>query len=172
MRDEWLNARGAIARFDRSAIEIRIIDVQECPRADLAIAGLVFSTLKHLTEEGWTDYAEQQRWQVETLAALFLATVREGEEALISDPGYLRLFGCTSPAPVPVGRLWQHIFSQLQTSPYPPKGFDRELAVILEQGPLARRIRNRLGNDCNRDALFKIYGDLADCLAMGRMFIA
>jgi hypothetical protein len=26
----------AIARFDRSAIEIRVIDVQECPRADLA----------------------------------------------------------------------------------------------------------------------------------------
>ena len=33
-----MNSRGAIARFDRNAIEIRVIDVQECPKADLAIA--------------------------------------------------------------------------------------------------------------------------------------
>ena len=37
LRDEFLNARGAIARFSRGAIEIRVIDVQECPAADLAI---------------------------------------------------------------------------------------------------------------------------------------
>ena len=32
LRHEWLNARGAIARFDRNTIEIRVLDVQECPR--------------------------------------------------------------------------------------------------------------------------------------------
>jgi glutamate---cysteine ligase / carboxylate-amine ligase len=31
----FLNSRGAIARFDRNAIEIRTIDIQECPAADL-----------------------------------------------------------------------------------------------------------------------------------------
>ena len=31
----FLNARGAIARFDRGSIEIRVMDVQECPRADI-----------------------------------------------------------------------------------------------------------------------------------------
>jgi hypothetical protein len=31
LRHEWVNARGAIARFDRSAIEIRVLDVAECP---------------------------------------------------------------------------------------------------------------------------------------------
>jgi len=36
LQHEWLNARGAIARFDRNAIEIRLCDTQECPRADLA----------------------------------------------------------------------------------------------------------------------------------------
>lgn len=38
LQHEWLNARGAIPRFDRMALEIRVIDMQECPRADLAIA--------------------------------------------------------------------------------------------------------------------------------------
>jgi hypothetical protein len=38
LQKEWLNARGAIARFDRGSIEIRVLDIQECPRADLACA--------------------------------------------------------------------------------------------------------------------------------------
>ena len=41
LQEEWLNARGAIARFDRGAIEIRVLDVQEHPAADLAIAWAV-----------------------------------------------------------------------------------------------------------------------------------
>src|SRR5690606_34786160 len=41
LRHEWVNARGAIARFDRSAIEIRLLDTQECPAADIAVAALV-----------------------------------------------------------------------------------------------------------------------------------
>ncbi len=41
---EWLNARGAIARFDRNTIEIRVLDVQECPRADLAVCALLTAT--------------------------------------------------------------------------------------------------------------------------------
>jgi glutamate---cysteine ligase / carboxylate-amine ligase len=47
---EWLNSRGAIARFDRDAIEIRLLDVQETPLADLAIAMLVISAARSLTE--------------------------------------------------------------------------------------------------------------------------
>ena len=31
LRHEWVNARGCIARFDRMALEIRLLDVQECP---------------------------------------------------------------------------------------------------------------------------------------------
>jgi len=42
---EWLNSRGAIARFDRNAVEIRLVDVQECPLADLAIESEAATTL-------------------------------------------------------------------------------------------------------------------------------
>ncbi|MGB3646979.1 MAG: glutamate-cysteine ligase family protein, partial [Desulfobulbales bacterium] len=45
LRDEWLNARGAIARFDRNAIEIRIIDIQECSKSDLAITAGINAVL-------------------------------------------------------------------------------------------------------------------------------
>ncbi|MDX1628616.1 MAG: glutamate-cysteine ligase family protein, partial [Fulvivirga sp.] len=36
LKPVWVNSRGAIARFDRGSIEIRILDLQECPKADLA----------------------------------------------------------------------------------------------------------------------------------------
>jgi Uncharacterized conserved protein len=42
----FLNSRGAIARFDRGAIEIRLVDIQECPNADIAIVELEIATLK------------------------------------------------------------------------------------------------------------------------------
>lgn len=48
---EWCNSRGCIARFSRSAIEVRVLDVQECPAADLAILKLVSAVLKWLSEK-------------------------------------------------------------------------------------------------------------------------
>jgi hypothetical protein len=49
MDHHFANSRGAIARFDRGAIEIRVIDIQECPSADLAIAELIVAVLKAMT---------------------------------------------------------------------------------------------------------------------------
>ena len=49
LRHEWVNARGAIARFDRSAIEIRVLDVQETPLMDVAYAALIVEVLKLLS---------------------------------------------------------------------------------------------------------------------------
>jgi len=62
LQHEWLNARGAIARFDRSAIEIRILDMQECPLADLAIATLIIHTLQALVDGLWIDPAHLYQW--------------------------------------------------------------------------------------------------------------
>ncbi len=55
LRDEWANARGAIARFDRMALELRLTDVQEHPRADLAVAALVAGAVQHLVASGRAD---------------------------------------------------------------------------------------------------------------------
>ena len=53
LQHEFLNSRGAIARFDRSAIEIRVLDVQECPQADTAIAALMAAVLEKPCRERW-----------------------------------------------------------------------------------------------------------------------
>ena len=57
---DWLNSRAAIARFERQTIEIRIIDLQECPAADLAIAELVVALVRAFYDEELADIATQQ----------------------------------------------------------------------------------------------------------------
>ncbi|MBW3599357.1 MAG: glutamate--cysteine ligase, partial [Planctomycetes bacterium] len=105
LQHEWLNSRGAIARFDRNAIEVRVLDVQECPLADVAIGAAIAATLMALTEERWTSLAEQQAFAVEPLAELFLAAVRDAERAMIDDARYLRQFGCAGNSAT-AGELW------------------------------------------------------------------
>ena len=46
LKYDWLNSRGAILRAERQTIEIRLIDIQECPQVDLAILFLLSLLLK------------------------------------------------------------------------------------------------------------------------------
>jgi gamma-glutamyl:cysteine ligase YbdK (ATP-grasp superfamily) len=50
LRHEWVNSRGAIVRFWRSAIEIRVLDVQECVAMDVAVAAFVRGLLAELVD--------------------------------------------------------------------------------------------------------------------------
>ncbi|MGC9328494.1 MAG: glutamate--cysteine ligase, partial [Candidatus Hinthialibacter sp.] len=163
---EWLNARGAIARFDRSAIEIRVLDVQECPQADLAAAYAAVSALQRLLSEEWRPLGIQKAAQTDVLYSIFLQTIREAENAVIRDRRYLALFGleeaCTAT------ELWRHILSRVlkeETEFAPP------LRLMLEQGSLASRILRRLGDDDSKEHIAAVYRELADCLEGGRLFI-
>jgi len=45
---EWVNSRGIIFRFDRCALEVRVMDEQECIKSDVALACFVRSALRGL----------------------------------------------------------------------------------------------------------------------------
>jgi gamma-glutamyl:cysteine ligase YbdK (ATP-grasp superfamily) len=165
LREEWLNARGAIARFDRNTIEIRVLDVQECPQADLAICAIVTAVLQALCHERWTDTAQQQAVSTEPLAQLLLATIQDAEHALIRDRDYLAHFGLAN-TPVTAGALWRHLIDTLID---PQSAWFAPLQCIVRQGPLARRIVRALQPDPNT-RLPHVYRQLCDCLAMGKMF--
>jgi carboxylate-amine ligase len=45
---EWVNSRGVIFRFDRSALEVRVMDEQECIKSDVALSCFVQSALRGL----------------------------------------------------------------------------------------------------------------------------
>lgn len=170
LQDEFLNSRGAIARFGRGSIEIRVIDIQECPAADLAVLQATVAVLKALCSERWSDAATQQSVGVEALYEILSGSIRHAEQSVIHDASYLALFGyygtgCT------VGELWQHLVKQ--TAPEMNERDAAALELILSQGPLARRIVQRLKQtDSDRAGLSATYGELCDCLQSGVMFQA
>lgn len=45
---EWINSRGVIFRFDRCAIEVRVMDEQECIKSDVALSCFVRAVLRGL----------------------------------------------------------------------------------------------------------------------------
>ncbi len=170
LQEEWLNARGAIARFERNTIEIRVLDIQECPAADLAICGLAVGTLRALVEERFCTLAQQQAWPAERLAAILLAAIRDGEQTIVRDAEYLALFGLNAES-ASLADLWRHIHERVADRPGRTPATDQALAVILDSGPLARRILNALGsNVADRAALAGVYARLCACLERGEMF--
>ncbi len=169
LRHEWVNARGAIARFDRSAIEIRVLDTQECPAADIALAALIVETVRALGDEAWCGIRHLMEWDTRALEAIFLASVNDADQAIIADRHYLAAFGYPERGPCRARDLWQHLMEAL-----PAAGVDparrRILDLYLRRGALARRIGDALGPAPSRDALMRVYGRLCDCLAAGTLF--
>lgn len=171
LQHEWLNARGAIARFDRNTIEIRVIDVQECPLADVAICAAAAAVLRAMTRGRWTSQAEQQAWEVEPLERIFLATLREAEATVIDDQRYLAQFGWQGARPCTAGELWTHLVESLWSEGDEDACWLSPLRHILQHGTLARRLLQAVGDRPDRTRLAETYGRLCDCLARGEMFI-
>jgi len=163
----FLNSRGAIARFDRNAIEIRVIDTQEAPAADLAVLDLVVAALRMLIAEGTVPLAEQQAWPEDLLADIFLAVVRDGDEAVIADRDFLHAFGLGDRR-MPAGALWQSLANRLAGTLSAP--YRDAQARILEDGPLARRLLRRLGPRPTPARIGKLYGELAQSLARNHLW--
>lgn len=172
LQHEWLNSRAAIPRFDRNAIEIRLADAQECPLADIAIAAVAIAAVRVLYDERWTGLAQQQAIATPTLHGLLLRTIRDADRALIDEPALLAAFGikerqCTA------GDVWAHLAADLVAA----RGDEARawwspaIETILGHGPLARRILAAVGGDFRREHLRAVYGELARCLAEGRMLM-
>lgn len=172
LRGEFLNARGAIARLGRGSIEIRLIDVQECPAADLAIAAVVFELLKLLTDETWANLPQQQRWPVAPLASILDRTIHDADRAVIDDADYLRTMGWTA-GPCATAELWSHLITEInRRRPASLDPFRSELDVLQTRGPLARRIAAALSPSPHRQTIAASYRQLAESLTTNRMFIS
>lgn len=168
LRHDWLNVRGACPRFDRNAIEIRVIDMQECLQADLAVAAAVTAVVRALYDAEWSPLSVQQAIGTDDLVNVLHACIRNAEEAVIDDAEYLRLFGFPD-RQCQAGDLWRHLVEK--TALESPAHWREPLRVMLEQGPLARRILRAVGADCSKARLQAVYRELCDCLEEGRMFL-
>jgi glutamate---cysteine ligase / carboxylate-amine ligase len=172
LRHEWANARGCIARFERMAIEIRLLDLQECPAADIAIARCVVGVLKQLVSEKWCNGETQRAFNEERLLPILIASTHDGDQANIVDREYLAALGYDKPGPVRALELWAHLISGLEGSEGGLAEWRAPLDVILNEGCLARRILTATGQTPSREQLHAVYGELAGCLERGESFRA
>jgi gamma-glutamyl:cysteine ligase YbdK (ATP-grasp superfamily) len=168
LQHEWANARGCIARFERMAIEIRLLDLQEYPAADLAIAALVVGALKQLVGESWSSSAVQRTFSEQRLASILQDCIRDADEARITDAEYLRALGCTREQRA--GDVWRSIAERVQREEPGFAEFEKALGVILDRGCLARRIASAVGPRPGRDRLTAVYHEIATCLDRGQPF--
>ncbi len=167
----WLNSRGAIARFERGAIEIRIIDIQECPEADLAVLTAIACLLRALVEDKYEDFEEQTLWDTNELYDVYKDVVKNAQGALITNRGYLQVFGIEEHS-TDTQYIWRHIIQQLMVW-YPDEmtPFVENLNIIIEQGTLSQRIIKTLGTDFPPEDLQQTYRQLCHCLENNTMFV-
>lgn len=163
----FLNSRGAIARFDRGAIEIRIIDIQECPAADLAILSTIVAVLKLLSQEKWTPLSRQMAWHENDLSDIFLQVVKEGENAQIDNIAYLEMFGL-GVEPLSAGELWGFLLADIREQL--PKRYYEIISKIIAHGSLSSRISRALGPEPDAQRVKDVYRELANCLHFNHLF--
>lgn len=168
LRHEWLNARGAIARFDRGAIEIRVIDVQECPLADVTVAAAVVALVRALVENRDALRAAATI-ETERLVEMMMQTLAFGEQARIEDREYLALFDDARPRRW-AGDFWSRMVEEWIGSDPAVSATRSTLEHILNHGPLARRILHRLDASSHRAGMHEVYQELCVCLDQGRVF--
>ena len=165
----WVNSRGAIPRFDRGSIEIRVMDVQECPSADMAIIELVIETLKGLVNGKFIDLEEQMKYRTEGLVHIYDKCIVEGQQTHIDSAEYLRAFHIS--APCSAKEVWQKIINHLASGNSALEKWKPELNIILKEGTLSDRIIKSLNGDHSIDSIKKTYKQLSGCLAQNKMFV-
>lgn len=169
LQGEFLNARGAIGRFDRGSIEIRVLDVQEYPAADVAICAAVSGLVRALVSERWSSLAEQQQMPTGFLADQLMQTARHAERTVIDDSAWLAHFGITRRHTA--GEVWAHLLKILHREDPAIDALYGPLQVITTEGTLATRITKALGDGFSQSDLLCVYGELADALRQGQIFL-
>ena len=163
----FLNSRGAIARFDRSAIEIRLVDIQESPAADIAIAELQVAVLKNLVNQKWSSTQEQKGIETTPLVSILNETIKRAENAVIEDASYLLTFGIQSSF-IMAKDLWFYLYNESKNFISTPS--QKVLEKILARGTIANTLFKKLRESPGRDRLVYEYNKLAKCLATNKLY--
>jgi glutathione synthase/RimK-type ligase-like ATP-grasp enzyme/gamma-glutamyl:cysteine ligase YbdK (ATP-grasp superfamily) len=167
IRHEFLNARGAVLRFSRRAMELRVLDVQECVRMDVAMAVFARAALRHLArriQEGRLTLPEHR-----LLVADFRTTVRDGSRARVIAPHFTGLErgddGRAEVREVLLGLL-EDVRRAVRRG---ESAYLHLVERVIRSGSLSERIRLELeptrdDEEALRRELRRVYGELADCL--------
>jgi gamma-glutamyl:cysteine ligase YbdK (ATP-grasp superfamily) len=149
---EWVNSRGVIFRFDRAALEVRVMDEQECIKADVALSCFVRAALRGLMNSN----AELLPHAV--LVSDFNEVIRSGLEAKVSNPH---------------GSTARQVCQQLLDVAWANATAEEKEYLPLVQkristGSLSDRIKERVLRKAQRttmqEAIVNVYSNLIKCL--------
>ena len=164
----WVNSRGAIARFDRGSIEIRLMDCQESPLVDLSILFLVTETIKALVSGKFIEFENQKKCKTQFLSDILNRVIQEGDKAVVNEEEFLRAFGirdknCTAL------EMWERIFYTLEISEeFSP--FSAVLKFIFKAGNLSSRIIHAYKREISPENMESIYHELCVSLKENKIF--
>ncbi len=165
LQEEWVNSRGAIPKFERNLIEIRLADIQEAPRFDIALAWFIVKVLKTLVDEKWCEFSHVCSQKTSDLRIILDDCVRDAEMTNINDIHFLRCFGFSQPL-----LAKELLLSILEKISF--ESFEKEIYFtcqkVIESGTLSTRILNQL--KMNSFDLNLVYNQLCDCLDKGDFF--
>lgn len=170
LQDEWLNSRGAMSRWDRNTIEIRVMDIQETPFADIAILEWVVALARRLTQQKQCSLTDQKRWTEHDLYDLMMNIIQNGEQAVINNSDYLSLFGIPHQKTT-AGELCRHLYEEWMDPAAISNRSKELLQLIFDEGPLARRILKALPKNHTPNQLEVLYRKLCDCLHDGKPLV-
>ncbi len=162
----FLNSRGAISRFDRNAIEIRVIDIQENPSADIAIAAFIIEALKLLVSEELISLNDQKTWHEDELFQIFDEVIKNAENTLITDKKYLAIFDLDRDCDVRA--IWKKVYELVGGKLTEDQ--QNHIEFLIQNGSLSTRILKALRSDFAQGNIKKVYARLAECLQENRMF--
>ncbi len=77
---EWVNSRGVIFRFDRCALEVRVMDEQDCVKSDVALSCFVRAALRGMIA------SNAQLLPHDILVNDFNVIIKNGLNAAVSNP--------------------------------------------------------------------------------------
>jgi len=164
---EWLNSRAEIPKFKYNAIEIRILDSQECVVADIAIAKAIHAILKNWYENDFKIPFEKI-YPTQNLRDIFDNAIKYGLNVCIDDHKLLEQFGVLNKQSMTIRDLWIFLIEQISHN----LDHRSQLALehILKNGNLSERIINACRNDFSKDKLKFIYRQLGECLVTNQQF--
>jgi len=160
LNKEWLNSRGAVIRSDRKAIEIRVLDEQECVKSDVALSCFIRAALRGILADESYPYQSH-----EVLVENLNHVVRQGLHGQVQHPE-----GETA------REVCHHL---LEIASKNATTEEREYLSIVRQriegGSLSetilREVDKRVQKTDLEEAIFDVYSELAYCLEKNKVYV-
>ena len=167
LQHEWLNSRAAIPKFEYKAIEIRIIDSQECVNADIAIARAINAILASWQERSQVHI--EHAVATTQLKAIYNQTIDKGLEVRVEDTEILAQWQLPKRS-MTVRDAWALLIERV--SPQLEQTSQLALEHILGQGNLSERILRACKHDLSKATINRTYRNLGQCLLNNQLFDA